>query len=212
MNKKNLQNPQNIDKPQTWDPYAILLTDNVSIVILVGYELVPPTCAKCQSQFFVLFMSFACLLLIILFFDSYPPFNISCDTGSLHPLLFFTVHDCMVLKIALCIPLYRVILCLLCLPYWFVNHEIVNFRLERKTVKRKRVFATLKVLGTVLEQLTKEIPDEVGYVLLCIFLIFVGMQTFNSSLAMFFLYFFLFEYMWDIKSRKWKSGITYLLY
>ncbi|XP_062171494.1 callose synthase 9 [Alnus glutinosa] len=32
--------------------------------------------------------------------------------------------------------------------------------LERKTVKRKRVFATLKVLGTVLEQLTKEIPDE----------------------------------------------------
>ncbi|CAI9106685.1 OLC1v1005889C1 [Oldenlandia corymbosa var. corymbosa] len=32
--------------------------------------------------------------------------------------------------------------------------------LERKTVKRKRVFATLKVLGTVLEQLTKEIPPE----------------------------------------------------
>ncbi|KAF3452614.1 hypothetical protein FNV43_RR03047 [Rhamnella rubrinervis] len=32
--------------------------------------------------------------------------------------------------------------------------------LERKTVKRKRVFATLKVLGTVLEQLTQEIPEE----------------------------------------------------
>ncbi|KAJ9153386.1 hypothetical protein P3X46_026831 [Hevea brasiliensis] len=32
--------------------------------------------------------------------------------------------------------------------------------LERKTVKRKRVFATLKVLGSVLEQLTKEIPEE----------------------------------------------------
>jgi hypothetical protein len=48
------------------------------------------------------------------------------------------------------------------------------------------VFATLKVLGTVLEQLTKEIPVEVGYVLFCIFLIFVGMQTFKSSLAMFF--------------------------
>ncbi|XP_047320074.1 callose synthase 9-like [Impatiens glandulifera] len=32
--------------------------------------------------------------------------------------------------------------------------------LERKTVKRKRVFATLKVLGTVLEELTKEISPE----------------------------------------------------
>ncbi|CAK7339193.1 unnamed protein product [Dovyalis caffra] len=32
--------------------------------------------------------------------------------------------------------------------------------LERKTVKRKRVFATLKVLGSVLEQLTSEIPEE----------------------------------------------------
>ncbi|KAG5005559.1 hypothetical protein JHK86_029698 [Glycine max] len=33
--------------------------------------------------------------------------------------------------------------------------------LERKTLKRKRVFATLKVLGTVLEQLCEEeIPDE----------------------------------------------------
>ncbi|KAG2675086.1 hypothetical protein I3760_13G168700 [Carya illinoinensis] len=32
--------------------------------------------------------------------------------------------------------------------------------LERKTVKRKRLFATLKVIGTVLEQLTKEIPEE----------------------------------------------------
>ncbi|PWA86760.1 glucan synthase-like 10 [Artemisia annua] len=37
-----------------------------------------------------------------------------------------------------------------------------NFQeLERKTVKRKRVFATLKVLGTVLEQLSQEFsPDE----------------------------------------------------
>lgn len=35
-------------------------------------------------------------------------------------------------------------------------------RLERKRVKRKRVFATLKALGTVLEQLSQEIPDEVG--------------------------------------------------
>ncbi|KAK7343239.1 hypothetical protein VNO77_11833 [Canavalia gladiata] len=32
--------------------------------------------------------------------------------------------------------------------------------LERKTLKRKRVFATLKVLGTVLKQLSEEIPDE----------------------------------------------------
>ncbi|KAI8526298.1 hypothetical protein RHMOL_Rhmol13G0297700 [Rhododendron molle] len=46
--------------------------------------------------------------------------------------------------------------------------------LERKTVKRKRVFATLKVLGTVLEELTKEaspedaeslIPDELKRVM-----------------------------------------------
>lgn len=35
--------------------------------------------------------------------------------------------------------------------------------LERKTVKRKRVFATLKVLGTVLEELTKEVsPEDAG--------------------------------------------------
>lgn len=32
--------------------------------------------------------------------------------------------------------------------------------LERKTVKRKKVFATLKVLGTVVEELTKEISPE----------------------------------------------------
>ncbi|KHN27106.1 Callose synthase 9 [Glycine soja] len=37
--------------------------------------------------------------------------------------------------------------------------------LERKTVKRKRVFATLKVLGTVLEQLSEEIPDELKRVM-----------------------------------------------
>ncbi|XP_062100768.1 callose synthase 9-like [Humulus lupulus] len=37
--------------------------------------------------------------------------------------------------------------------------------LERKTVKRKRVFATLKVLGTVLQQLTEEIPDELRRVM-----------------------------------------------
>ncbi|PKI56122.1 hypothetical protein CRG98_023476 [Punica granatum] len=32
--------------------------------------------------------------------------------------------------------------------------------LERKTVKRKRVFATLKVLRSVLEQLDEDIPEE----------------------------------------------------
>ncbi|XP_010257473.1 PREDICTED: callose synthase 9 [Nelumbo nucifera] len=32
--------------------------------------------------------------------------------------------------------------------------------LERKTLKRKKVFATLKVLGTVLEELTKEVSPE----------------------------------------------------
>ncbi|GAV74732.1 Glucan_synthase domain-containing protein/FKS1_dom1 domain-containing protein [Cephalotus follicularis] len=37
--------------------------------------------------------------------------------------------------------------------------------LERKTLKRKRVFATLKVLGNVLEQLTKEIPEELRRVI-----------------------------------------------
>ncbi|KAL2323845.1 hypothetical protein Fmac_022903 [Flemingia macrophylla] len=37
--------------------------------------------------------------------------------------------------------------------------------LERKTVKRKRIFATLKVLGTVLEQLSEEIPDELKRVM-----------------------------------------------
>ncbi|XP_030955588.1 callose synthase 9 [Quercus lobata] len=37
--------------------------------------------------------------------------------------------------------------------------------LERKTVKRKRIFATLKVLGKVLGQLTKEIPEELKRVM-----------------------------------------------
>ncbi|XP_048235434.1 callose synthase 9 isoform X1 [Ricinus communis] len=37
--------------------------------------------------------------------------------------------------------------------------------LERKTVKRKRVFATLKVIGSVLEQLTKDIPEELKRVI-----------------------------------------------
>ncbi|KAJ8760129.1 hypothetical protein K2173_010985 [Erythroxylum novogranatense] len=34
--------------------------------------------------------------------------------------------------------------------------------LERKAVKRKRVFATLRILGSVLKQLTKEIPEELN--------------------------------------------------
>lgn len=33
-------------------------------------------------------------------------------------------------------------------------------RLERTTVRRKRVFAVLKVLGSVLEQLSKDISPE----------------------------------------------------
>lgn len=37
---------------------------------------------------------------------------------------------------------------------------VVEYRLERKTVTRKRVFATLKVLGTVVEELTKEVSPE----------------------------------------------------
>ncbi|BFG33465.1 hypothetical protein CerSpe_197390 [Prunus speciosa] len=37
--------------------------------------------------------------------------------------------------------------------------------LEKKTVKRKRVFATLRVLGTVLGQLTEEIPEELKRVM-----------------------------------------------
>ncbi|KAM2691324.1 hypothetical protein EV2_005739 [Malus domestica] len=37
--------------------------------------------------------------------------------------------------------------------------------LERKTVKRKKVFATLRVLGIVLEQLTEEIPEELKRVM-----------------------------------------------
>ncbi|XP_058090544.1 callose synthase 9 isoform X3 [Magnolia sinica] len=37
--------------------------------------------------------------------------------------------------------------------------------LERKTVKRRRVFATLKVLGTVVEELTKDIPEELKRVM-----------------------------------------------
>lgn len=36
-----------------------------------------------------------------------------------------------------------------------------DIRLERKTKKRKKIFATLKVLGEVLEQMTREVsPGE----------------------------------------------------
>ncbi|WZY83448.1 hypothetical protein YC2023_029832 [Brassica napus] len=37
---------------------------------------------------------------------------------------------------------------------------VITGELERKTVKRKRLFATLKILGNVLEKVAKEIPDE----------------------------------------------------
>ncbi|KAK8506312.1 hypothetical protein V6N13_016471 [Hibiscus sabdariffa] len=37
--------------------------------------------------------------------------------------------------------------------------------LERKTLKRKKVYATLRVLGMVLEQLTEEIPEELKRVI-----------------------------------------------
>lgn len=41
---------------------------------------------------------------------------------------------------------------------------ILSFRLEQKTVERKRVFANLKVLEHVLEQVSKEIFEEVVYI------------------------------------------------
>jgi len=53
-------------------------------------------------------------------------------------------------------------------------------RLERKTRTRKRVFATLKVVGDALEQITKEaspqeaeglIPEEVGHLVFLFFCI-----------------------------------------
>lgn len=41
-----------------------------------------------------------------------------------------------------------------------------KIRLEKKTVKRKKVFATLRVLGTVLEDLTREIaPDDAAKII-----------------------------------------------
>lgn len=45
------------------------------------------------------------------------------------------------------------------LLYLFVFTNAL-IRLERKTVMRKRVLGTLKVLGTVLEQLSKELSPE----------------------------------------------------
>lgn len=54
-------------------------------------------------------------------------------------------------------------LSLICVLISILFMLLMVIRLERKTVKRKRVFATLKVLGTVLEQLTKEVsPEEAG--------------------------------------------------
>lgn len=41
---------------------------------------------------------------------------------------------------------------------------ILSFRLEQKTVERKRVFANLKVLEHVLDQVSKEIFEEVVYI------------------------------------------------
>ena len=41
---------------------------------------------------------------------------------------------------------------------------ILPFWLEQKTVERKRVFANLKVLEHVLEQVSKEIFEEVVYI------------------------------------------------
>ncbi|KAJ4898380.1 Callose synthase 9 [Raphanus sativus] len=42
---------------------------------------------------------------------------------------------------------------------------LLTGELEQKTVKRKRLFATLKILGNVLEQVAKEIPDELKQVM-----------------------------------------------
>ncbi|CAG7882186.1 unnamed protein product [Brassica rapa] len=42
---------------------------------------------------------------------------------------------------------------------------VITGELERKTVKRKRLFATLKILGNVLEKVAKEIPDELKHVI-----------------------------------------------
>ncbi|KAL0675816.1 hypothetical protein Bca4012_003797 [Brassica carinata] len=42
---------------------------------------------------------------------------------------------------------------------------VLTGELERKTVKRKRLFATLKILGNVLEKVAKEIPDELKHVI-----------------------------------------------
>ena len=41
---------------------------------------------------------------------------------------------------------------------------ILSFRLEQKTVERKRISANLKVLEHVLEQVSKEIFEEVVYI------------------------------------------------
>ncbi len=42
---------------------------------------------------------------------------------------------------------------------WF-NHPDCLSRLERKTLKRKKVLATLKVLWSVIEEITREISPE----------------------------------------------------
>lgn len=45
---------------------------------------------------------------------------------------------------------------------------LTNCRLERKTVRRRRVFVTLKVLGQVVEELSKDIPEEVSTMIMVV--------------------------------------------
>jgi len=71
---------------------------------------------------------------------------------------------------------------------------ICQSRLERKTVKRKRVFATLKVLGSVLGQLTDELPEEVRSTVFSNIILFMAAHTLILQLLI----------LWTISGLFWE--------
>lgn len=71
---------------------------------------------------------------------------------------------------------------------------ICQSRLERKTVKRKRVFATLKVLGSVLGQLTDELPEEVRSTVFSNIILFMAAHTLIFQLLI----------LWTISGLFWE--------
>lgn len=88
-----------------------------------------------------------------------------------------------------------------------VNYFLSSFRLERKTVKRKRVLATLKVLGNVLVQLTEDISPEEADRLIPEEVCIVCYETISSVLGYSSKLVFLFRFFCKLLQHTWKCPI-----